>query len=232
MDKVLKAISNFFKKIWEWVKNTAWVQPVLIVSLIFAVIFSINPIIKGVKSALNSGNKDGAFYRAHSKDFNEKNFLALNNEECIAIFVNLEDSGKETAYSYEKFVKNFYSQTDNAKIYVFNTGYKDNDKKEKERIETLIDTRIHDTYADLYNYNLPTDKFNYDIKYSGWDSNGENEYLQGNFDKTLNNPTFVKYKDGKPIDIRFDLSSYKDKNDKPINEVTVLVDLWNGGNKN
>ena len=35
-----------------------------------------------------------------------------------------------------------------------------------------------------------------------------------------------------PIDIRFDLSSYKDKNDKPINEVTVLVDLWNGGNKN
>ena len=208
MDKVLKAISNFFKKIWEWVKNTAWVQPVLIVSLIFAVIFSINPIIKGVKSALNSGNKDGAFYKAHSKDFTEKNFLALNNEECIAIFVNLEDSGKETA------------------------GYKDNDKKEKERIETLIDTRIHDTYADLYNYNLPTDKFNYDIKYSGWDSNGENEYLQGNFDKTLNNPTFVKYKDGKPIDIRFDLSSYKDKNDKPINEVTVLVDLWNGGNKN
>ena len=84
----------------------------------------------------------------------------------------------------------------------------------------------------LYLSYLPTDKFNYDIKYSGWDSNGENEYLQGNFDKTLNNPTFVKYKDGKPIDIRFDLSSYKDKNDKPINEVTVLVDLWNGGNKN
>lgn len=39
--KALKVIGNFFVKIWRWIKETAWVQPLLIVGAIFAVIFSI-----------------------------------------------------------------------------------------------------------------------------------------------------------------------------------------------
>ncbi|MGN1295280.1 MAG: hypothetical protein ACI4U5_02615 [Bacilli bacterium] len=233
MDKVLKAIGGFFKRIWEWIKNTAWVQPVLIVSLIFAVIFSINPIVNGIKSALNSNNKEGAFYKAHSKTFNEKNFNAVTQEDCLVIFVDLENaSSKEAAYTLEKYVKNFYTQTENAKIYVFNFGCDDDDSSEKERIATLIDDNIHDTFADLYNYYLPTDKFTYNIKYSAWDSNGENEYLNGTTTSSLNSPTFVRYENGNAVDIRFDISSYTDNNDKSINEITILTDLWNGTNKN
>lgn len=39
--KVLKAIGDFFVRIWRWIKETAWVQPLLIVGAIFAIIFSI-----------------------------------------------------------------------------------------------------------------------------------------------------------------------------------------------
>ena len=46
---VLSAIGRFFKKIWDWIKNTAWIQPLLIVGIIFGVIFSIPSIVKAVK---------------------------------------------------------------------------------------------------------------------------------------------------------------------------------------
>lgn len=241
MDKVLKAIGGFFKRIWEWIKNTAWVQPVLIVSLIFAVIFSINPIIKGVKSALNSGNKEGAFYKAHTTKFSklhgENGYTSTG--ECLVIYVDLED-GKENAYTFEKYIKNFASQKPSAKIYVVNIGSENYLGDDNGQTNNNITWTL---YEGLYNGNkddedcttyLPTDKFDYNIKYSAWDVDGENSYLNGTdaTNPTMNSPTFVKYKDGKPVDMRFDLSSYKDKNDKQINEVTILNDLWNGTNKN
>src|SRR5574344_621569 len=58
----LKAIGAFFVKIWRWIKETAWVQPLLIVGAIFAVIFSIPYITNWANSfTLNSTN---SFYNA------------------------------------------------------------------------------------------------------------------------------------------------------------------------
>ncbi|MCR5348952.1 MAG: hypothetical protein K6E59_05030 [Bacilli bacterium] len=39
---ILKAINAGFTKFWRWIKETAWVQPLLIVGGIFAIIFSIS----------------------------------------------------------------------------------------------------------------------------------------------------------------------------------------------
>ena len=39
---ILKAINASFTKFWRWIKETAWVQPLLIVGGIFAIIFSIS----------------------------------------------------------------------------------------------------------------------------------------------------------------------------------------------
>ena len=57
---ILKAIGAFFVRIWRWIKETAWVQPLLIVGAIFAVIFSI-PYITSWASEW-SGNAEGAFF--------------------------------------------------------------------------------------------------------------------------------------------------------------------------
>lgn len=48
--KVLKVLATPFVAIWRWIKETAWVQPLLIVGLIFAVIFSIPSITSWVQS--------------------------------------------------------------------------------------------------------------------------------------------------------------------------------------
>ena len=42
--KILKAIGAFFARIWRWIKETAWVQPLLIVGAIFAIIFAFEPV--------------------------------------------------------------------------------------------------------------------------------------------------------------------------------------------
>ena len=51
---VLRVIGNFFKRIGRWIRDTAWVQPLLIVGGIFAIIFSIPYITNWVKSWFNN----------------------------------------------------------------------------------------------------------------------------------------------------------------------------------
>jgi len=48
--KFLKALGTPFVKLWRWIKETAWVQPLLIVGIIFGVIFSIPSITSWVSS--------------------------------------------------------------------------------------------------------------------------------------------------------------------------------------
>ena len=48
--KILRAIGHFFAKIGRWIANTAWVQPLLIVGGIFAIIFSIPYIKRGFEN--------------------------------------------------------------------------------------------------------------------------------------------------------------------------------------
>ena len=59
---VLTAIGRFFKKIWDWIKQTAWIQPLLIVGVIFGVIFSIPAIVKAVNNSKTEKNTYVAYY--------------------------------------------------------------------------------------------------------------------------------------------------------------------------
>ena len=59
---VLAAIGRFFKKIWDWIKQTAWIQPLLIVGIIFGVIFSIKPIVDAAKRSSEKRKAASTFY--------------------------------------------------------------------------------------------------------------------------------------------------------------------------
>jgi len=65
--KILKSIGGVFVKIWRWIKNTAWVQPLLIVGTIFGVIFSIPAITRGIQNMVNSSNSADNFYGNYKK---------------------------------------------------------------------------------------------------------------------------------------------------------------------
>ena len=57
---ILKAINASFTKFWRWIKETAWVQPLLIVGGIFAIIFSISRFQKWF-SVMAVGSNSGYF---------------------------------------------------------------------------------------------------------------------------------------------------------------------------
>ena len=59
---VLSAIGRFFKKIWDWIKNTAWIQPLLIVGIIFGVIFSIPSIVKAAQKSKSEKATYNTYY--------------------------------------------------------------------------------------------------------------------------------------------------------------------------
>lgn len=62
---VLTAIAAFFKKIWDWIRATAWVQPLLIVGIIFGVIFSIPSIVNAIKNAQKEASATENFYHKY-----------------------------------------------------------------------------------------------------------------------------------------------------------------------
>ena len=75
--KILKAIGGVFVKIWRWIKNTAWVQPLLIVGAIFGVIFSIPAITSGIQGLVSGANSADSFYHNYQKSMEgERNSAA------------------------------------------------------------------------------------------------------------------------------------------------------------
>ena len=59
---ILRAIGRFFVRIGRWIKETAWVQPLLIVGGIFAIIFSIPYLTKWVKSWFSDSSASTKYY--------------------------------------------------------------------------------------------------------------------------------------------------------------------------
>lgn len=88
---LLKAIGAFFVKVWRWIKETAWVQPLLIVGAIFAIIFSIPYITKWVQSF--SGEGSGQFFKNYD--------ISINNEEFNqGVAVTAADELAQGLYEY------------------------------------------------------------------------------------------------------------------------------------
>lgn len=63
MKKIFQPIGKFFGAIWRWIKETAWVQPLLIVSIIFGLIFSIKPISEGISSLAENVSNSERLYK-------------------------------------------------------------------------------------------------------------------------------------------------------------------------
>ena len=91
---ILKAINGSFTKFWRWIKETAWVQPLLIVGGIFAIIFSISKF-NGWFSTMAVGSSS-SYYTSYR--------LALENEGKDGVATEA-DKITETIndYSFEEY---------------------------------------------------------------------------------------------------------------------------------
>lgn len=108
--KILRAIGHFFAKIGRWIANTAWVQPLLIVGGIFAIIFSIPYIKKGFEGLFsNSTNAKYQWYKDRSLSL-EENGQADRLLEYLE-FYNTDNSAKIKSEFGSKFVLIFAKES-------------------------------------------------------------------------------------------------------------------------
>ena len=113
MKKVLRAIGGFFAKIGRWIANTAWIQPLLIVGGIFAVIFSIPYIKQAIDDATAAAqvDEDLQYYKARAIDLS---YAEKSESQLDRLFTYLEKedySGVKKEFGSEKFFLTFVSES-------------------------------------------------------------------------------------------------------------------------
>lgn len=123
MKKILSVIGGFFVKIWRWIKETAWVQPLLIVGIIFGVIFSIPSIVDGVKALNEKNNSAETYYKKYKvslegaeksaadklmkdiKDNEEGNSTSLAGQKFFLIFISSSCTACQSAREGLEFLQ-------------------------------------------------------------------------------------------------------------------------------
>lgn len=115
---ILRAIGRFFARIGRWIKETAWIQPLLIVGAIFAIIFAIPHIIDGVKSWFSesdAANKFYAQYQLSLKGADSGDFVGTS--EVDKLFTNIYEGNEEEvkkAVGGDKFFLTFVQKNNSS----------------------------------------------------------------------------------------------------------------------
>lgn len=109
---ILKSIGAFFVKIWRWIKETAWVQPLLIVGAIFAIIFSIPSITNAVSSWTKTTSGSWLLEYRVSLEGETYNETSSNADKLTkAVYeANRFVNGQETDESLLSTVRNEYGE--------------------------------------------------------------------------------------------------------------------------
>ena len=211
MKTILKAIGAFFGKIFNWVKETAWIQPLLVVGLIFGIIFSIPSISSGIKDLSDNSGKyafinknditaeDFLKYEEEGKleeEYGQKFLLILVEEDCsactkaengIKYFVNTYYANK--AEHEKPVVKFMYAYTPD-----FEYNEDDKDYKDVPHYYKWLEENV--TNLDLIN-KLTTGESDdvTDQDYSDDLTNGD-----------VPTPTMILYENGNIIDVYFGIN--------------------------
>ena len=185
---ILRAIGRFFAKIGRWIRDTAWVQPLLIVGAIFGLIFSIPQIVKFF-NGINS-NKGSEAVRWYTKNSISLNGAENNKSEVDELFAKIIDGTAKDKYG-EKFFLSFVKkdcavceeQYKGYKILTSNWGKGEfsDVKNEKFKIITVFidkDKKIDDEYENLFKY--------------VWSNN---TYLFENFTENYETSEYAQYKE-------------------------------------
>lgn len=133
---VLRAIGAFFAKIGRWIRDTAWVQPLLIVGGIFAIIFSIPYIINWVEGWFDV-NEAVAYYNKFDLSIDGKN---SKGDELIS-YLEKASRGEATEADKKKFGDKFFvtfvSETgDNADYYQAYEIFASESKKQNIKLDS------------------------------------------------------------------------------------------------
>lgn len=108
MKKVLSAIGQFFVRIGRWIKDTAWIQPLLIVGVIFAIIFSIPSIVSGINDINDRRNSAEQYYKKFQVSLKG---AETSPAQKLLDEIYLNENGSSDSMSGQKFFLLFTQST-------------------------------------------------------------------------------------------------------------------------
>lgn len=110
MKKILSVIGGFFVAIWRWIKETAWVQPLLIVGIIFGVIFAIPSVVDGIKAIDERNNSAETYYKKF-----QVSLRGAENSAADKLLQEIKDNedNKKTTLDGQKFILVFVQKDGN-----------------------------------------------------------------------------------------------------------------------
>ena len=102
---ILSAIGRFFARIGRWIRDTAWVQPLLIVGGIFAIIFSIPYITQWVNSWFDSANAAQSFFSEYKVSLKDSENSNSDADKLFNYLLNYQkDSDDAKKYGNKFFI--------------------------------------------------------------------------------------------------------------------------------
>ncbi len=197
MKTILAAIGGFFARIWRWIVETAWIQPLLIVGTIFGVIFSIPSISSWISEASETSGQY-KFYNSHKLKttdlltyYENDDFSELLDETGRGLVVFIEKDCSECIAqeaAFKKFYKTTYEnksfKTGKPSIHFVYVDYDKDDVDDDIYAKAYWDLINNQTLDDLIHEHL-ADTVNPDNDYSG------DDWSDG--DGISDTPTIVSY---------------------------------------
>ncbi|MFA6829828.1 MAG: hypothetical protein WCR67_03915 [Bacilli bacterium] len=144
---------------WEWFKEAAWLQVLLIVGVVVGIVISIPYIVSAIRSAIDGDNS--GFYTAHNINYDRfEKYLDGSNKECNGL-VGDNNKDEETysstkegfvimfykdncdnCNSMQKYVEDAYDQMNSTsaingklKFYTINVGWRPGDEDDSSTYE-------------------------------------------------------------------------------------------------
>lgn len=106
---ILRAIGNFFARIGRWIKNTAWIQPLLIVGSIFGIIFAIPHITEWVGEWYEEKTDAEKYYRGKEIDLEGAQDGTSKFDSLLKSLANGDEAVIKATYG-EKFFLAFVQE--------------------------------------------------------------------------------------------------------------------------
>lgn len=179
--KILKKIGNFFVKIWQWFKETAWIQVLLIVGVVIGVVVSIPPIVKGITKLVDGTHKN-TFYKDNRITYDEYVEKVEGQTEGMFV-VMLYSPNCSHCEAIQKNLSNFYRDYPDQKIYFI-------DIDDEDYINDAQLAVLQEKFAQVYNNQASEDRHeNYEV-----------------FPDSIPTPTIAVIKDKSPYKISLGLS--------------------------
>ena len=188
----LKKLATPFVAIGRWIKETAWVQPLLIVGAIFAVIFSIPSITSAITNAINQNSDDILWYKNNQLSLEGSATKDSKANDFFNDYVEAQGAWEQHDKAKAREIINKYSDNQ-GKFFLF---FVQNDctacSETKEASEYLMDH-----WDELINDNTKETKFS------------PFEYQSIICDQTIDNDKDELYKKIKPFEYLYGDQSYQ-----------------------